>query len=188
MRRALAALALAGLAGCAWLEPPAQPTPPAAVTERSTSGRSAAHELMSYLARVRTLTEAQLVGEAARQRQRLAPGPGDLARVKAALALTLAHQEETEIMSLTDPVARRESADPDLRAMAGFLHMMAADRRRLRESAAAAGARLRDERRVQEAMKQKADAAAERAAQLQQKLDALTEIERSLSDRQVPTR
>ena len=54
--------------------------------------------------------------------------------------------------------------------------------------AAAARTALRDERRTFEAQKQRAESLQERVAQLQQKLDALTELERSLSDRQAPTR
>ena len=60
--------------------------------------------------------------------------------------------------------------------MAAFLHALAAERRRLRESAATAQGRLRDERKAAEAQKQRADA-------LQQKLDALTDLEKSLADR-----
>ena len=72
--------------------------------------------------------------------------------------------------------------------MASFLLLQAAERRRLKEGVAAAGSRLRDERRAHEAQKQRADALQERAAQLQQKIDALTELEKSLSDRPVQTR
>jgi hypothetical protein len=72
--------------------------------------------------------------------------------------------------------------------MASFLHTMAGERRRLRESAAAANARLREERKAVDAQKQRADTLQERAAQLQQKLDALTELEKSLSDRPISNR
>ena len=181
MRWLLPPLAL--LAGCTVVQPSPPEGAPAA-TVPLVAPRTSAQELMAYLGRLRPLSEAQLLAESARQRRL----EGDVARVKAALALTLAHGDESEVAALVEPVARRTSADADVRAMAGFLQVMAADRRRLRESAAAAGARLREERRAQEQLKQKADAAAERAAQLQQKLDALTEIERSLSDRQVPNR
>jgi hypothetical protein len=61
---------------------------------------------------------------------------------------------------------------------------MVGERRRLRESAAAANAKAREDRRAADAQKQRADGLQERAAQLQQKLDALTELEKSLSDRQ----
>ena len=186
----LAALAGALLAGCAAL----QPVPPTAtasgaaapVREAPVSGRASGHasELLGYLARVRPMSDAQLTTEAARQKR----GGDEMSRVKAAIALTLAQGDDAEIVALVEPIARRGGAEPDVRAMAGFLLALAADRRKLRDNAAAAAARVRDERRAQEQLKQRADAATERAAQLQQKLDALTEIERSLSDRQVPNR
>jgi hypothetical protein len=115
--------------------------------------------------------------------------PTDMSQVKIAIALSLTAQaDEAEIIGLVEPVARRDGADDDVRAMASFLHIQASERRRLRESATAANTRLRDERKAAEAQKQRADALQERAVQLQQKIDALTEIEKSLSDRQVQGR
>ena len=145
----------------------------------------AATELVAYLARVRGLNERGLAAETARQRQRARSEPSELTQVKIAIALSLSPQaEEGDILALVEPVAKRDGAEDDVRAMASFLQVQALERRRLKESAAAAGAKLRDERRATEAQKQRADALAERAAQLQQKLDALTELEKSLSDRQ----
>ena len=95
----------------------------------------------------------------------------------AALALAPASQsDESDILSLVDPVGKKDNGDRDLRAMASFLQVVVNERRRLKESAAAAAVRLRDERRMQEAQKQRADA-------LQQKLEALTDLEKSPSDR-----
>lgn len=149
----------------------------------------AASELVAYLARLRGLDERALAAEAARQKIAARSEPSDLAHVKVAIALSLSSQaEESEIISLVEPVAKREAAGDDLRAMASFLHVQAAERRRLKESAAAAGARLRDERRAVEIQKQRADALQERAAQLQQKIDALTELEKSLAERQAQGR
>ena len=93
----------------------------------------------------------------------------------------MSQSEESEILALVEVTARKDSAERDVRIMASFLHALATERRRVKESAAAAGVRLRDERRATEAQKQRADA-------LQQKLDALTELEKSLSDRQSSTR
>jgi len=58
---------------------------------------------------------------------------------------------------------------------------MALERRKLRQRANAAAGELREERRVAETQKQ-------RAEQLQQKLDALTELEKSLAQRETPPR
>jgi hypothetical protein len=148
-----------------------------------------ANELVAYLARIRSLDERALAAEIARQRHAARERPSDLARLKVAIALSLAAPpDEGEILGLVEPVARKDRADDDLQAMASFLQVQASERRRLRESAAAAMARLRDERRAAEGHKQRADVLQERAAELQQKLDALTELEKSLSDRQTQAR
>jgi hypothetical protein len=175
-RGAAALLATIGLAACATFDPPSQPPAPASAAP--TAAKSSAEELIAYLARIRTLGESALAAEAARQKREA----NDLARVKAALALSLTVQsEESDILALVDAPARKENIDADVRAMASFLQTLATERRRLKESAAAAGVRLRDERRAYEAQKQRAET-------LQQKLDALTELEKSLTDRQVPSR
>jgi len=170
------------LAGCATVEKalpqslrstPAEPAP--------TTGT----ELVAYLSRLRGMNERALAQEAARQRELSRGTPNDLSKVKIAIALSLAPQaEDAEILALVDPVVKQPTAEDDLKAMASFLQVQATERRRLKESATAAGARLREERKATEAQKQRADALQERAAQLQQKLDALTEIEKNLSDRQ----
>jgi len=173
-----AACALACLlAACA--APPS--TAPAVVESRSTTAApaqkpapSSADELVAYIARLRPMNEAALAAEVARARR----DASDMGRVKAALAVSLtAPADEGEILALVEPVEKHEAGDRDVKAMAGFLHAMAAERRRSKESAAA---RLRDERRLADAQKQRADG-------LQQKLDALTELEKSLSDRPTPS-
>ena len=196
MKAAAAALALLALvSGCALFR---EPTPAPGASPPVTSapppigrpGQSAAEEVIAYLGQLRSMNEAALAAEGRRQRA-AARGDreGDLARVKAGLAFILANgTEEAEILALVDPVAKREKSDAGLKAMASFLHELAVDRRRLKESAAAANARLREERRSHELSRGNAAAAQERAAQLQQKLDALTELEKSLSDRKETTR
>ena len=174
---AIAALALA-LAGCATIErwlPKAVVEAPAAAPD---SG------LAEYLLALRGLSETQLAAEAGRRREAAAREPGDAAKVKAAIALSLApHADETEVLALVEPIAARASAPAEVRGMASFLQALALERRRLRESAAAAGNRAREERHAREVEKQRADTLQERAAQLQQKLDALSDLEKSLSNR-----
>ncbi len=175
MTRAAALIALALLNACAAVD---RIAPASEATTAATGERSTADELVAYLARLRNMSESALNAEAARQKREA----GDLARVKAALALSLSPQaEESDILALVDPTARKESADRDVKAMASFLQVLATERRRLKESAAAGAVRLRDERRAHDAQKQRAEA-------LQQKLDALTDLEKSLSDRPVPSR
>ena len=138
---------------------------------------SKADELIAYVGHLRGMNEAALNTEATRQRR----DGSDAGRVRAALALSLNTQsDEAEILALVEPTMRRPETPADVKAMAGFLQALAVERRRLKESAAAAGTRLRDERKALDAQKQRADA-------LQQKLDALTELEKSLSDRSPST-
>ena len=130
MKRAVAtalACALLAAGGCSSLE-----GAPAPVSARSGGGEA----LAGYLAKLRTMNETALSAEAARQKSLASREPGDLARVRAALALSLApHADESEILALVEPVAGRQNAPADLRGMASFLQAMATDRRRLRESA-----------------------------------------------------
>jgi len=182
------------LAGCQFLErlgsDPATPsaTKPPVIERSAPAGASSAEELVAYLSRLKSLNETALATEASRQRQAAQRDSSELSRVKAAMALTISAQgEEADILALVEPLTRAR-VDPDVRAMASFLHGIALERRRLKESAAAAGVRLRDAQKARDTEKQRAEALQERAVQLQQKLDALTDIEKSLSDRTTPPR
>jgi hypothetical protein len=181
VRASLAVCTLA--AACATPEPavvsttPPAPGAAAAPAAANATSQSHAEDLMAYLARLRTMNEAALAGEAARMRR----DASDLARVKAALAMTLSAQaDEGDIIELVEPVARKAGAS-DVRAMAALLNTNAHEKRRLRQRAANAAGELREERRLAEAQKQ-------RAEQLQQKLDALTDLERSLASREAQAR
>jgi hypothetical protein len=174
------------LAGCSMFDALKPEGDGARATEGAASARpSSADELVTYLAHLRSLGDSALATEAARYRA----GSGDLAQVKSALALSLSAQaDEAEILALVEGPAKREGGDRDVRAMASFLHAMSLERRRLKESAASAGTRLRDERRALELQRQRAESLQQRAEALQQKLDALTDLEKSLADRQPPPR
>jgi len=193
MTRVALAIALAALAGCSLFDRSAEPAPVTAPESAPVLaplvGRSAAQELMAYMGKLRAMNESSLAAETTRQRQAAQKQPTDVAKLKVAMAMVVAPQaEEADILAVVDPIARKESAEAEVRAMASFLQGIALERRRLKESAATAGARLRDERKARETEKQRAEAMQERAAQLQQKLDALTDLEKSLSDRSTPTR
>ena len=180
MKRALALLICALAGACATPEPatPALESAAASVTAAPPAAHSYAEDLLAYLARLRAMNESALNAEAARMKR----DASDIGRVKAALALSLAPQsDDTEIIELAEPVARKPGADRDVRAMAAFLHTTAIERRRLRQRAANAAGELREERKVAESQKQRAET-------LQQKLDALTEVERSLAAREKEAR
>ena len=149
----------------------------------------AGESLAAYMERLHGMDEQRLAAEAAKQRRIAAGESDDLARVRAALAVALApHTDDAEVLALVDPVVAHAGAPADVRGMASFLQAMALDRRRLRESAAATGQKLREERHAREQEKQRADTLQERATELQQKLDALSELEKSLSNRNPTSR
>jgi hypothetical protein len=185
----LAAALAAGvlLSACSALESLVVPAPGAttATAMRDPDVRvTTGGELVAYLARIRDLGERALAAETTRQREAARASGAELESVKLALAMSLAPgSDEGEIAALMEPVSRKQTIDDDVRAMASFLLVQSAERRRLKEGVAAAGSRLRDERRAHEAQKQRADALQERAVQLQQKIEALTELEKTLSDR-----
>jgi hypothetical protein len=173
----IAAGALA--AGCAAPGPLATSAPEAAASGPSPSaGVSYAEDIVAYLGRIRTMNEAALGAEAARMKR----DASDVARVKAALALSLSSQsDDAEVLDLVEPVTRRTNGDRDVRAMAAFVQAQASERRRLKLRATAAAGELREERKL-------AESQAQRAEQLQQKLDALTNLEKSLAERETKTR
>ena len=91
--------------------------------------------------------------------------------------------DEAELQALSSAVEKAAVSEPRLKPLASFLHEVAIDRRRLRDNLTASTAKLRDERRAHEALRARVDAAQERVTQLQQKLEALSALEKSLSDR-----
>jgi hypothetical protein len=181
MRVAFACALVAFAAGCA--APPTspiftRPPPPAPKL-------SPADQLLGALARLKAMDEVALTTEVARARAAADATPGDLAHLEAALALAVwPPAEDAEILARLAPVLRESPpAAAEVRAMAGFLQGMVLERRKLRESATAAAAKSRDDRREALAQKQRADAQQERADRLQQKLEALINLEKSLSNR-----
>src|SRR5258706_12072479 len=158
MKRIFFAIAIGALAGCGALEavrtdaPQSPPLP-------NLLQRSSAEELVSYLARLKTMSESALNAETAHQRQVATREPSDLARLKVAMAMVVAPQsDEADILAVVEPIAKRETAEADVRAMASFLQGITIERRRLKESAAAAGARLRDRPRSRGTEEQRAKA------------------------------
>jgi hypothetical protein len=178
MKRAAPYLLALALSGCAadFAGLRTQPTPPPPGT---------AERLLASIARFRSLDEVALATETARMRPLAQVPGGDFARVETALLLMLAlAADESEILSLLAPIMRVDSpAEPDLRAMAGFLQVMAVERRTLKENTVTAQAKAREERREAQSQRARAEAQQERADRLQQKLDALTNLEKSLAKR-----
>ena len=181
MRAALAVFALA--AGCS-MAPPA-PVAPESVPVESASAANTAERLLASLARILALDESGLAAEIAKRQGALAASPSHLALVEAAMAIAMAPAPDDEqVLALVAPVlAAFPPAEPELRSMAGFLQGMVSERRKLREGLAAAHAKSREDRREAQAQKQRAQAQQERADRLQSKLEALTDLEKSLANR-----
>lgn len=179
MRLAACIAAGALAASCAAPAPLATSAPEATASGPiPPAGVSYAEDIVAYLGRIRTMNEAALGAEAARMKR----DASDVARVKAALALSLSSQsDDAEVLDLVEPVTRRTNGDRDVRAMAAFVQAQASERRRLKLRATAAAGELREERKL-------AESQAQRAEQLQQKLDALTNLEKSLAERETKTR
>jgi hypothetical protein len=185
LKRASAAIAAALLAGCTAPAPTPPPPQPPTVVVAPPRAPSAADELLAYLARLRALDEAGLALETGRQRDFARREPSNLANLKVALVLVAAGEaDEAEVLFLVEPMLREGAVrDADVVSMASFLQVVVLERRRLKESAAASGTKSRDDRRAYETQKARADAVLEKNLQLQQKLDALTALEKSLSSR-----
>jgi len=166
------------------MSPPA-PVPAAKAPVQAAPAAHTADRLLASLARLLALDEAGLNAEIARRRAELATNPGHQARVETALAVAMAPAPDDELVAaLVAPVlAAFPPAEPDLRAMAGFLQGLATERRKLRDGLAAASAKSRDDRRESQAQRLRADAQQERADRLQAKLEALTNLEKSLANR-----
>ena len=181
MRAALVLAALA--AGCA-MAPPA-PVPAAKAPVQAAPAAHTADRLLASLARLLAMDESALNAEISRRRADLAANPGDLARVEAAMAVAMAPAPDDDLVAaLVAPVlAEFPPAEPDLRAMAGFLQGLASERRKLRDGLAAASAKSREDRREAHAQRLRAEAQQERADRLQAKLEALTNLEKSLANR-----
>jgi len=178
MRRLAPAFALA-LAGCAAIEPAAIRVSTPAVSA------SAAEEVLAYVTRLKSLDEAALAAETTRQRNIARRSPSPVTSLKLALALVAAPtSEDVDVQTALDAVGRSgPGTDPGVASLAGFLQGVLAERRRLRETAASAGNRARDEKRAHDATRQRAEGLQEKNLQLQQKLDALTDLEKSLATR-----
>jgi len=177
---ALAALAL--LAACA--APQKAPPPPPVPVVVAPPPPSEADQLVARLARLNAVGPAEQQAEIARLKDSTARAPTDVGRVELAFALTASGADEAEILAALEPVTREGgTASVDVKSVAGFLQGVVLERRKLKEGLAAANSRATADRKAAEAGRQKEAQLQEQLARLQKKLDALTNLEKSLSDR-----
>jgi len=186
MRTSIAALGalalLALLASCA--TPEKAPQPPPAPVFVPPPAPSDAEQLVTRLGRLNAAGPAEQQTEVARLKESTERAPTDVGRVELAFALTASGADEGEILAALEPVTREGgTASVDVKSVAGFLQGVILERRKLKESLAAANARAGADRKSAEASRQKEVQLQEQLSRLQKKLDALTNLEKSLSDR-----
>lgn len=100
-------------------------------------------------------------------------------RMKAALVLSLPasrQRDNARALALLDEIQRDGDADPDTKAISALLKEYVSERQKLEENAAKLGAKHNDDQKRLEALQLKADG-------LQQKLDDLKNIEKTLTNR-----
>lgn len=177
---AFAALAL--LAACA--TPEKAPPPPPAPVVVIPPPPSEADQLVTRLARLGATAPAEQQAEISRLKETNTRTPSDVGRVELAFALTAQGADETEILAALEPVTREGgTASVDVKSVAGFLQGVVLERRKLKEGLAAANTRAIADRKAIDAGRLKEAQLQDQLSRLQRKLDALTNLEKSLSDR-----
>lgn len=109
----------------------------------------------------------------------------ELTRLKLALLLASnANTDDGELMTLLEPLVQdAPSAKPGIRALATLVHDSAYERKRTKDSLAAAQARLREAQKSQESNLARVDQQRRQIEDLENKLNALKTIEKSLIQR-----
>lgn len=136
-------------------------------------------ELLEYYQRLRGLSAAELVKEQNLLNQQATQPRTDAWLVQQALLQSVAHGPNDlsrSLVSLDAVVKNKEPANVSIRQLAVLLYSLIAEQKRLEDQNEKASAQLREDQRQLETM------AAKQAA-LQDKLDGLKAIERSLLNR-----
>ena len=137
--------------------------PPVAVADGET--------LIQYAAYLRRLSPVDLTREHETVKQLVAKNKSDMSRAQLALVYTLPGlplRDDAKALAILDSLGK-EATSPAVRNFALLLLSLVADNRRLEESVQTLTSKVKDEQK--------------QSAELQQKLDALKSIEKSLSDR-----
>ena len=130
-----------------------------------------AEALVQYTAYIRRLNAADLGREQDAVKQLVAKNKTELNRAELALTYALpglASRDDARALSLLEPLAK-EASSPAIRNFALMLLSFVAENRRVDENLQTVSGKLKEEQK--------------QSAELQQKLEALKSIEKSLSDR-----
>lgn len=176
-------VALLGVTSCT-LVPPAQkpaqqlPRPEAPKPEMTRpelpnvdQGVNDAEALVQYAAYLRRLSAADLNREHESMKQHVARAKTDLNRAQLALIYILpglSLHDDAKALTILDPLVK-EATSPAVRNFAMLMSSMVGDNKRLDENVQNLNSKLKEEQK--------------QSAELQQKLDALKSIEKSLSER-----
>lgn len=175
------------LAGCMTQPVPAPVTQPATTTPAGPSAPVAVTvrpelDLAMHVARLRLLSQHQLQAELAQNRQRAKEAPSYENRLRLALTLWASGSEDSEIQVLAEPSQANRDED-QLRGIGLLLTSIIAERRRNRELQTNSLTRNRESRREQESQQVRLDALKRQIDDLERKLAAMRDLEKSLQQR-----
>jgi len=141
-------------------------------------------ELMAYLLHTREMSADRLAQET-RELRRLADERNDVATLKLALLMSdQPNASEIEVMAILQPIFdEARGAKPELRTFALLLFRDVQDRKRMKDSLAAAQSRLKETQRNQEVTEAKAAQMRRQIDELQNKIDAFKMMEQSILKR-----
>lgn len=183
----ISAISLLGIGGCTTHSAPApvtslRPAPQLPQTHSPAAGPRPELALAAHAARIKTYSPYQLQSEAAANRQRVKDAPTYENRLRLALTLWILGGEDVEIQALAE-AAPALAEDEQLRGIGLLLSAIIVERRRNRELQANSVNRTRESRREQEAQQSRLDALQRQIEDLERKLAAMREMEKSLQQR-----
>jgi hypothetical protein len=192
---AIAGLAAALLSGCA-LEPRRTDVPVESRVIVQSAPPSEPEQLVSYLTKARSLESREFALEREAARSQFQADKSDINRLKLAWLTAMAPispstpADDAEAMSVLEPIIARPSASTDAaatataenRTLAGLLHAMLSERRKLRDQLRDTQNRLAIAKR-DEGKDAEARALRVKVEELEKKLSVLKSIDRSVNRR-----
>lgn len=178
---------LTALAGCMTQPVPAPVSAPGSGTQTAATpvvppAIRPETDLALHITRIRTFTQAQLNAELAANRQRAREAPSYENRLRLALSLWASGGDDTEIQALAEGSSAGQDNE-QLRGIGTLLSAIIFERRRNRELQATNLTRNRESRREQEYQQAKVDALKRQIDDLERKLAAMRDMEKSLQQR-----